>query len=163
MAFSLLSLLLFTSLGACTAPKKAVFPFDAPMVDKEDKSTSLESLRGRPLVVVAYAASMPDCRRRIEKFVELSEAFGNREVTFVAIDISPIEAKQFPDVVSVRAGNALFVKDVEGAAGRALKVDLIPTTFFVSRKGEILEKVEAVHSWDGGDFRNRVEKFLENS
>jgi peroxiredoxin len=155
----LLLLLFLIPVEALAQVNKAMFPYDAPVVDKEDRSTSLETLRNHPIVVVAYVASMPDCRKGIERFVTLSDSFKKMDVKFLSVDVSPMEAKKFPAAIPANTGNVLFMKDIKGRIRSALKVGLIPTTFFVSRDGEIIGKVEASHSWDTDDFRSRVKSF----
>ncbi len=156
----LLLLLPLAPIETIAQEAKGIFPYDAPVVDRGDRPASLGGLRDHPLVVVAYAASMPDCRKEIGRFIALAGSFHDREVKFLAIDISPLEAKRFPGMIPADAGNVLFFKDIKGRIRQTLKVELIPTTFLVSRNGEIVEGVKASHSWDTDDFRRRVESFL---
>jgi peroxiredoxin len=141
---------------SCSRPPPGAFPYDAAVVDLADAPGTLAPLRGRPVVLAAYAASMPDCRKRIERFVALSDAFPDAGVRFVAVDISPREADKFPEVVPDRRGNVQFLKDVSGEVRRALKIDITPTTFLVSSGGNIRDRVESVYTWDSPDFRRRV-------
>lgn len=79
----LLLLLYLVPIEALAQAKKWIFPYDAPVVDKEDQSVSLEILLNHPLVVVAYVSSMPDCRNGVERFVALSDSFINMDVKFI--------------------------------------------------------------------------------
>ena len=152
----LFALALTAPASSCSRPSPGTFPFDAAVADRHDAPATLSPLRGRPVVLAAYAASMPDCRERIERFVALSEAFPNAGVRFVALDISPRDADKFPEVVPDRRGEVQFFKDRNGEVGRALKVDITPTTFLVSADGRIRDRVESVYTWDSPDFRRRV-------
>ena len=71
--------------ASCARSHPGTFPYDARMVDRQGSRTSLASLRGHPIVFVAYVASMPDCRKRIERFVALSGLFRSTEIRFVAV------------------------------------------------------------------------------
>ena len=79
---------LLTFLGSsCSTPPRGIFPYEAGVIDLRGEPASLALLRGRPVVFATYVASMPDCRKRIERFVALSDAFRGAEVRFVAVDI----------------------------------------------------------------------------
>ncbi|MGE5189832.1 MAG: peroxiredoxin family protein, partial [Gemmatimonadota bacterium] len=121
--------------ASCSPSRSGRFPYDAAVVDRNDAPATLAPLRGHPVVLAAYAASMPDCRKRIERFVSLSDEFRDAPVRFVAVDISPREADKFPEVVPDRRGSVLFLKDGNGEVRRALKIDITPTTFLVFPDG----------------------------
>ncbi len=159
----LLPLLALTALAAsCSRPSVGAFPYDAGVIDRRDAPTTLALLRGRPAVFAAYAASMPDCRKQIERFVALSEAFRGADVRFVAVDISPLEAEKFPQAVPDDPGNVLFLKDRNNEVSRALKLEITPTTFLVSADGKIRDRIESLHTWDSPDFRRRVDSLVRN-
>lgn len=157
---SLVALALFGP--SCSRPPRGpgAFPYDAGVVDLRDSPATLASLRSHPVVFAAYAASMPDCRKRIERFVALSDAYRNAEVRFVAVDRSPLEADKFPEAVPDHRGDVLFVKDRDGGVSRTLKIDITPTTFLVSADGVIRDRIESVHDWDAPGFRRRVDALV---
>ena len=140
----------------------ATFPYDASLVDRQGASTSFASLRGHPFVLVAYVASMPDCRKRIERFVALSLLFRDTGIRFVAVDIGSLESDKFPDLLPEDRGMVLFLNDRNDEVRRALKIDITPTTFLVSADGKIQDRIEAVYTWELPDFRRRVESLDRN-
>jgi len=151
-------------LVASCAPRSqpGTFPFDAGVVDRQGSLTSLASLRGHPIVLVAYAASMPDCRKRIGRFVALSDRFRSTEIRFLAVDIGSLESDNFRDLLPEDRGKVLFLNDRYDEVRRALKIDITPTTFLVSADGKIRDRIEAVYTWDHPDFRRRVEPLDRN-
>ncbi|MCL5883945.1 MAG: TlpA family protein disulfide reductase [Deltaproteobacteria bacterium] len=159
-ALSLMVYFLVLSLEACARDGRVSFPFDAQVSDLEGRVLKLETLRGRPFVAVTYVPSMPDCRKRIERFVALSDFFKEGDIRFVAVDIRPSEAEMFPGAFPEYKGSVRFYKDRTGTVARILKVDLVPSTFFVSSGGKIIERIDSLRSWDSEDFRNRVNKFI---
>lgn len=161
-ALSLTAFFLVLSLEACARDGKVHFPYDARVSDLEGRVTNLETLRGRPFVAVTYVASMPDCRKRIERFVALSDFFKEGDIRFVAVDIRPMDTEKFPGAFPEYKGSAQFYKDRIGTVAGKLKVDLVPSTFFVSPGGKIIERIESLHAWDSQDFRNRVNKFIRS-
>ena len=149
---------LLTFLGSsCSTPPRGIFPYEAGVIDLRGEPASLALLRGRPVVFATYVASMPDCRKRIERFVDLSDAFRGAEVRFVAVDIGPPEAAKDSEALPEDRGNVLFLKDRNNEVTRALKIDITPTTFLVSADGKIQDRIESVYTWDSPDFRRRVE------
>jgi peroxiredoxin len=151
-------------LVASCAPRSqpGKFPYDASVVDRQGTLTSFASLRGHPVVLVAYVASMPDCRKRIERFVALSDRFRSTEIRFLAVDIGSLESDKFPDLLPADRGKVLFLNDRNDEVRRALKIDITPTTFLVSADGKIRDRIEAVYTWDHPDFRRRVEPLDRN-
>ncbi len=162
VAFLLCVFLFAAPISSCSRSAPAGFPYDAEVVDLKDAPTTLASLRGHPVVFAAYAASMPDCRKRIEGLVALSDAFRNDEVRFVAVDVSPPDAGKFPKAVPEDRGYVLFLEDRYKEVTRAMKLDVIPTTFLVSSEGTIRERIEGVHTWDSSDFRQRVDVLVRS-
>jgi len=154
----LVSILLLTLTGvSCSRPPRGVFPYDAGVIDLRDDPASLAPLRGRPVVFVTYVASMPDCRKRIERFVALSNAFRGTEVRFVAVDIGLPEAAKVSETLPEDQGNVLFLKDRNTEVRRTLKIVITPTTFLVSADGKIKDRIESVYTWDSPDIQHRVE------
>jgi hypothetical protein len=155
----LVSILLSSALSvvSCSRPPRGAFPYDVGVTDPRDNPASLAPLRGHPVVFATYVASMPDCRKRIERIVALSDAFRGADVRFVAVDIEPGEPGMFPDTLPNDRGNVLFLKDRNNEVKRALKIDITPTTFLVTAGGKIRDRIESVYTWDAPDFRHRVE------
>lgn len=160
----LVPLVALAILVASCAPRsqQGTFPYDASVVDRQGTRTSFASLRGHPIVLVAYVASMPDCRKRIERFVALSDRFRSTEIRFLAVDIGSLESDKFPDLLPADRGKVLFLNDRNDEVRRALKIDITPTTFLVSADGKIRDRIEAVYTWDHPDFRRRVEPLDRN-
>lgn len=158
---SILSLVLVLSLGlsgvSCSRSPGGAFPYDAGVTDLRDAPASLAPLRGRPIVVATFVASMPDCRKRIERFVALSESFRSSAVRFVAVDIGMREMGDLPEFLPEDRGTVLFLVDRDNEVKRALKIDITPTTFLVSADGKIRDRIESDYTWDSPDFRSRVE------
>lgn len=160
----LVPLVVSAILVASCAPRShpGTFPYDAGVVDRQGTRTSFASLRGHPIVLVAYVASMPDCRKRIERFVALSDMFRSTEIRFIAVDIGSLESDKFPNLLPEDRGKVLFLNDRTDEVRRALKIDITPTTFLVSANGRIQDRIEAVYTWDLPDFRGRVEPLDRN-
>ncbi len=148
---------------SCSRSGRGTFPYDAAMTDVHGAPAKLAPLRGLPVVVVAYVASMPDCRERIRQFVSLSRSLRNPALRFVAIDIGFGAEDKFPDVLPEDRGNVLFLHDRSQEFRKALRIDITPTTFFVSSGGQIRDRMEGSHRWDSPDFRRRVDKFAGNA
>ncbi|NIS78377.1 MAG: redoxin domain-containing protein [Deltaproteobacteria bacterium] len=136
-------------------------PFHLKVVDSAGKETTLENLRGRKVVLVVYTSSMSDCKRHLERFVTLSEDFMGEDVLFSIVDITPLGYEEFLSNLPDNKGNAIFRKDLDGNIARILDVIFLPTTFFISEEGEVLERHESLHLWDSTEFKVSVKKFIE--
>jgi peroxiredoxin len=138
-----------------------LFPYSATVLDKAGNEMSLEELGGRKLVLAVYTSSMPDCLKRVKEFVSLSEGFEGSGALFAGIDITPLSFDAFVRNVPEFTGDVLFRKDRRGKLARELGVHIIPTTFFISPEGQIMERIESIHAWDSKEFGMRVKKFLK--
>lgn len=137
------------------------FPYGSPVLDKAGNKMSLEGFQGKRVVLAVYTSSMPDCLKRINAFVSLSKGFEGSGALFAGIDVTPSNFDAFVLNVPEFPGDVHFRKDEEGKIARSLEVQIIPTTFFISQDGQIVEKIESVHEWDSKEFREKVRKFLK--
>lgn len=160
---SALSLVVTLLPASCSRSVPGTFPYDAAVVDPKGVHSTLTSVHGVPMVVVAYVASMPDCRERIRRFVALSDGFRIPRLRFVAVDIGIGPPAKFPEVLPPDRGNVQFFDDRDGDVRRALRIDITPTTFLVSADGKIRDRIEALYTWDSPEFHRRLERFVGGS
>ncbi len=137
------------------------FPYGSTVLDEGGNEMSLKGLEGKKVVLAVYTSSMPDCLKRVKEFVSLSKGFEGSGPLFAGIDIAPSGFDTFVRNVPEFPGYVRFRKDEEGKIARAPEVQILPTTFFISPEGQIVEKIESVHSWDSEEFRGRVKSFLK--
>jgi thiol-disulfide isomerase/thioredoxin len=114
----------------------------------DGKPFSLESLRGRVVVLDFWAPWCIPCRKSFPFLQSLQEKHGTGGLSVVGLtldnDLPAIES--FLDEIPVRFP---IVRDPSGRSGEALGVVSMPTTFLLDREGRIVARFEggsdAVH------------------
>ncbi|MGH9013217.1 MAG: TlpA family protein disulfide reductase [Acidimicrobiia bacterium] len=113
--------------------------FELEDLREADRTISLASYRGRPVVVNFFASWCAPCRREMPAFQSVYQKVKG-EVAFVGIDNQDIRSDGLALLeetdVTYPAGF-----DPEGKAARDFGILGMPTTLFISADGEMLEQV----------------------
>jgi thiol-disulfide isomerase/thioredoxin len=110
---------------------------DLTFTDYEGREVRLSDLRGKALLVNAWAAWCPFCKEELKDFAAIRTEFGDR-VVIVAVDRAepPDTAKRFSDEFGV-SGDLIFLLDPGDTFYRAIGGFSMPETIFVDRNGLI--------------------------
>ncbi len=124
--------------------------------DFEGREFDFEALRGRRVVLVVFASSMPDCRKSMLKLAELSRKWKGPETLFLAVDVSPPRMASDSPFGPWESEKVIVLRDERGDFARKLSIKLIPTTLIISRDGSVLDKLEAFTDWGSLQFMNKL-------
>jgi peroxiredoxin len=103
----------------------------------DGRAVALRSLTGEPLVVNFWASTCLPCRKEMPDLEALHDAVGDRvRIVGVNPQDSTDTAKEFADKVGATYE---LLRDPDGQVTTAFGVAGLPTTFFVSADGRILE------------------------
>lgn len=113
-------------------------PFNLENIRPGEPAVSLESVRGKPVVVNFWASWCVPCRREMPAFEAVSEAVGDR-VAFVGINNKDYRdsALRFLEQTGARYPSGF---DPGGTVAARYAVVGMPTTIFISRDGRVLER-----------------------
>lgn len=135
---------------------------EAPLVTFEtlqEEPLTMESLRGKVVLVKFWATSCVTCIRQMPDTIDLYGDLRAKgfEVVAVAMDYDPIEyVKNF---VQARELPFVIAPDKSGEVAKAFgDVKLTPTAFLVDRHGRIVKRYLGVY--DKQEMRQTVEKAL---
>ncbi|MFA7318316.1 MAG: TlpA disulfide reductase family protein [Sulfuricella sp.] len=137
ITISILALLAWLAL---TLTQKPAAP-SLSLTTLEGQQISLDSLRGKVVLVNFWATSCPGCIKEMPQLVETWRQYNKRglEVIAVATSYDPPEY-----VRNYTRRNALpfsIVLDTDGKAAHAFnQVKLTPTTFLIGKDGHILQQ-----------------------
>ncbi|MFA5243181.1 MAG: TlpA disulfide reductase family protein [Sulfuricella sp.] len=137
ITISILALLAWLAL---TLTQKPAAP-SLSLTTLEGQQISLDSLRGKVVLVNFWATSCPGCIKEMPQLVETWRQYNKRglEVIAVAMSYDPPEY-----VRNYTRRNALpfsIVLDTDGKAAHAFnQVKLTPTTFLIGKDGHILQQ-----------------------
>ena len=132
---------------------------DFTLKDLQDKDFSLQSVKGKVVLLDFWATWCYPCRVEIPHFVELYEKYNPKgfEVVGIALDkdgasvVKPFAEKEGINYTVV-IGDADVASDYGG-------IRAIPTTFVIDKKGAIYSKYVGVPK-DMGVFEEDVKKLL---
>lgn len=129
-------ILLLSFFTVLSTPAQAVQPapdFKLPGVD--GKPIELKHYRGKLVVLNFWVTWCPPCRKEIPDLADFYTRYGDKAVVLgVAMD-DPDEVKEFVRIFDVNYPVVIGDNNVANQYGR---VRVLPTTFFIDRKGQIV-------------------------
>jgi cytochrome c biogenesis protein CcmG/thiol:disulfide interchange protein DsbE len=104
-------------------------------------SLSLASLRGKAVVVNFWASDCSPCKQEMPRLVSFAHTWSSRGVVVVGIDV--LEYRKGPAQAFTRRYRATYpmVFDPNGSTVAPWGVAATPQTFFVDRRGRIVDHV----------------------
>lgn len=115
---------------------------------------SLESLRGRPVIVNFWATTCAPCIREMPALADTAKNNADEGLVVVGVNYgeSVAQIQRFIDAFEIELGFPIML-DSRGEIGRAFKVVVFPTTYFIDRNGVIqyrrLGELEEDHVTEG--------------
>jgi peroxiredoxin len=132
-------------------------------------TVSLESLRGRVVLLNVWATWCAPCRWEMPAIERLHREYRDQglEVVAASVDVVPggIDALRAPDGPVARMVDELgltfrILLDPAGEVQDRFGVAGLPTTFLIDRDGRIVERVLGPARWDEPPHRDRVLRVL---
>lgn len=117
-----------------------------------------DSLRGKVLVVNAWATWCIQCRKAAPEHVEIQKKFAGRDVQFISLTTEGAEV--LPEIQEYLDSNGITWLNGYGVADTlvALKADYIPCVWVVNRNGTIVWNEDS-----GGTLERAIETALASS
>lgn len=143
----------FTPSGLKQAPTIEVTTLDG-------KTLSLESLRGKPVLVTFWATTCPSCIKEMPHLVELYNELGPQGFELIALAMSYDPEKQVREMVKLKQLPYTVALDSDGSASKAFgDVKLTPTTFLINPEGRIVQ--QKLGELDMDALHNRIVGMLK--
>jgi thiol-disulfide isomerase/thioredoxin len=141
----------------------ALPPLPAPAVSFADltgNTVSLSEFTGRMVLVNLWATWCEPCLREMPSLERMQSRLGD-QITVLAVSEDRGGSKTvepFIDKLGLKSIKTYL--DPKSAAERAFKVQGLPTSFLIDRKGRILGRVEGAAEWDSPELLEVLKSFL---
>jgi thiol-disulfide isomerase/thioredoxin len=116
------------------AAKRGAAP--SPLLTDSDVLARLESLRGRPVVLNAWASWCPPCREELPLFANASARFGRR-VTFLGADVEDGTASARRLLAEIPLGYPSYATSLD-ALGSLAPTTGTPFTVLIDSHGQVV-------------------------
>jgi thiol-disulfide isomerase/thioredoxin len=128
--------------------------------DLTGKAVTLGDFAGKLVLVNLWATWCAPCREEMPSLERLQTRLGDK-ITILAIseDIGGGKAVA-PFIAKLGLNRVKTYLDPKNAVGQALKVDGLPTSFLVDRRGWVLGRVEGGAEWDSPKMLAVIEPLL---
>lgn len=154
--------LLFGSVAFAADPS----PRLAPALTFKDVATgqklSLESLKGKVVVVDFWATWCEPCKTEIPGYIELQNKYGAKGLVVVGVSVDTKKASAVKKFATEHAMNYQVVmgsiEDIDAFTGAAGAEVMLPSTFLIDREGKIIHSKKGV--MDHAEYEAIVAKAL---
>jgi thiol-disulfide isomerase/thioredoxin len=128
--------------------------------DLTGKAVTLGDFAGKLVLVNLWATWCAPCREEMPSLERLQTRLGDK-ITILAIseDIGGGKAVA-PFIAKLGLNRVKTYLDPKNAVGQAFKVDGLPTSFLVDRRGWVLGRVECGAEWDSPKMLAVIEPLL---
>ncbi|MCK4742343.1 MAG: TlpA family protein disulfide reductase [Sulfuriflexus sp.] len=149
----LLGYVWFSPAGIGTAPELKFITLD-------NKPLTLQSLKGKPVLITFWATSCTGCIKEIPHLVELHNKLAKKGLTIIGVSMAYDPPNHVTEFVNRRKLPYRIAMDIDGSASRAFGgIKLTPTTFLISPDGRIVLK--KIGDLDMASLTTRIETMLK--
>ncbi len=131
------------------------------ITDESPEGYTLDSLRGRTVVLEFWASWCPDCRKVADRMKDMHALYASDKVVFLGFSFDTDEGK-WKNYVKENGLSWIQTRDAaawkESAAARAWKVKWIPSFYIISPEGKV-----AFASTTAGSLEEALGKLAEGS
>lgn len=160
---SLIALVVLTLIGLLGylwfAPAGGRYVPDLNLTTLDGSKLSLNSLRGRPVLITFWATSCTGCIKEIPHLIELHNEYSSRGFKLIGIAMPYDPPNHVVELVKRRKLPYTIALDIMGEATRTFgNIRLTPTTFLIAPDGRIVE--HRIGDLDMPAIRAKIESML---
>lgn len=122
---------------------------------------SLESYRGRVVVLNFWATWCAPCRVEMPSFEKLYRRFRSEGVTVLAVSIDKNNESTIKKFVDKYGLSYPILLDTKGEAERLYPAMSIPFTFIIDKAGRIVARVDGAKNWESEETFEAMEYLLK--
>lgn len=136
--------------------RKSIESYDWSLVNLQGEAVNLNDSRGRVAIINLWATWCPPCIAEMPSFQKLYESYGEKIDFYFITSEKEERVKPFLQ----KKAYTLPVYQPLTAGPLALQSNSLPTTFVLSKKGEIVVNTTGAANWNDNDFRELLDKLL---
>jgi len=126
----------------------------------DNKPLTLQSLKGKPVLITFWATSCTGCIKEMPHLVELHNKLASKGLTIIGISMAYDPPNHVTELVKRRQLPYTIAMDIDGSASRAFgNIKLTPTSFLISPEGRIVMK--KIGDLDMASLTTRIETMLK--
>jgi len=120
---------------------------DFTLPDLEGKMTSLSDYKGKAIFLNFWATWCPPCREEMPSIQRLHEKLGNDQLVILALAESSGSSEQIGKFMQENKYTFKVLNDVKREVAAKYQIVGVPTTFFIDKKGIIVDKFVGSRDW----------------
>jgi len=126
----------------------------------DNRPLTLQSLKGKPVLVTFWATSCTGCIKEIPHLIELHNKLSAKGLTIIGVTMAYDPPNHVTELVKRRKLPYTIAMDIDGSVSRAFgNIKLTPTTFLISPDGRIVLK--KIGDLDMASLTTRIEYMLK--
>jgi thiol-disulfide isomerase/thioredoxin len=142
------------------ALKEGTRSIDFELKDLSGKKVSLSSLKGKVVFLNFWATWCPPCRAEMPSMERLYKRFKDKGLVILAVNLRE-EAKTVRKFVAANKLSFPVLLDTDGRIGAIYGAHNIPTSYLVSRDGNVLAGAIGGREWDSKEYISFFARLLE--
>ena len=123
---------------------------------------SLNSYRGKVVVLNFWATWCAPCRIEMPSFEKLYRRYRSEGVTVLAITLDKNSENKIKSFVDEYALSFPILLDEKGEVERLYPSMTIPFTYIIDRQGRIVARVDGAKNWESSETFEAIEYLLKN-
>ena len=123
---------------------------------------SLESYRGKVVVLNFWATWCAPCRIEMPSFEKLYRRYRSEGVTVLAITLDKNSENKIKSFVDEYGLSFPILLDEKGEVERLYPSMTIPFTYIIDRQGRIVARVDGAKNWESSETFEAIEYLLKN-
>ncbi len=159
-------LLAFAPSAAQAKTLQALAPYAAPtplaLQDLNGKSHTLAAYKGKVVLVNFWATWCPPCRAEMPSIQRLKMRMAGKPFAVLAVNMAESKADidTFLSAMQDPKLDFTILRDKDGAALKAWKVFVFPTSFVLDADGKVRYSLIGSTEWDAPDTMKQIEALL---
>jgi thiol-disulfide isomerase/thioredoxin len=126
--------------GPQDPPKGSIAPAFELTSIPDGKKVSLESFRGKAVLLNFWATWCGPCKIEMPWMVDLQKKYGSQGLQIVGVAMDDASDKEIGDFAHKMGVNYVVLKGTEAVGDKYGGVDRLPLTYFLDRNGKVIDE-----------------------